>query len=273
MTIQFSDPNFSKELASPIEGDGIQLPFFAPIIWWKNGGKQFKQVGGVSYFGGWVCNQEEYEIACAEFLDPLANFQPATYTGRDGDFSVYESRMIAIAPIIIRKRWHEGRSHLQALCYAATSKEVDAKRQYVPWGPVILSAKGLQTQRFMGSMRGWETHTAEGRREHAPGMPAFAFWSIFGTFGETPEIEMVGGSGKQSPITPIQVWKPEITESNLVKFFIGDEVASAIMDYKNLAREWANDKRWKGEEATTESGAAEVYENEYAPKPPDNFPF
>ena len=270
MTIQLSD-ELSKELSQPITGDGIQLPFFAPIIWWKNGDKKLLPVGGVQYFGGWAMNESEYDIACSEFLEAPANFQAATYSGRDGTFNVFESRIVSVAPVIIRKRWHDNRSHIQALCYMATSKTVDNKRSYVPWGPVVLSMKGLQTQRFQKALKEWEAHTADGRREHAPGVPAYAFYCILGTFSDTINVEMVG-KGTQSPITPIELWKPAIEKKNLTTFFIGEEVAAAMADLKAQAQDWANDDRWTGGEVSTEDDAP-PFEPHNLDDPRGDFPF
>jgi hypothetical protein len=218
--------------------DGIQLPFTAPLFWWNNGSKQLKQVGGVSYFGGWQGSNDLVETAMAEYGALPDGFTVEERTGNDGEYVVYACRALTVVPIKTRKRWKDNRSHSQTLCLMAKKEN----NERLVWGPVVLSAKGYATDRLSKAIQSWVMHTREVREKIAPNVPAWYFWSALGTFGEHSE-EMVGG-GKQSPITPIKAYLPEITEKLMENLYVGSETARHISELEKKSQEWANDEKW-----------------------------
>jgi hypothetical protein len=149
------------------------------------------------------------------------------------------------APIATRHRWNENRSHTQILAYMATKNG----KEYSPWGPVVLSAKGYQARNIRQAFADWERATTPTRRDHAPGIPAWCFFAVIGTFGEERKTVMVG-KGQQSPITPIGAWIPEImSKTHLEKTFVGKDVAERMVELKKQASEWLAE--WKKPVADT----------------------
>jgi len=233
------------------ESEGIKLPFTAPVLWWVNGKKDLKELGGVKYFGGWAGSDDDIELAVNEYGPLPDGFVLETHNGRSGEYAVYSKRNIITVIIKTRTRWLTGdngkaRSHSQTL--ALLGKKND-QGQFVSWGPVVLSAKGYITDRLKKSMDEWQRHTAKIRSEVAPGVPSWYFWSSFGTFGERNG-EMVGGGQNTSEITPPMAYCPEMSADLLRNLYVGGETAKMISDLAEQAREWATDKRWiKGKEA------------------------
>lgn len=246
MTIQLPQ-DFIDQLNTAADSDGIRLPFTAPIVWWKHGKNQFKQFGGVRYFGGWGTNAEEFYAAIGEFGVTPTGFADATFSGNDGDFNVYESRAVVFAPIATRKRWitkesGKGRSHIQMLCMMAQQEGAE----FAAWGPIVLSAKGLTTREIETAMRNFESFTSEVRQQVAPGVPPLYFWRMLGTFGKQPEYTKVGSGDNTSMITYPTVYQPEkVTPEGLERMFVGNEVAGQMVQLRKDASDWLGDKQWK----------------------------
>jgi hypothetical protein len=264
--------DYIDQLNTPSSADeGIRLPFTAPVLWWKHGSKSLKQVGGVQYYGGWASNAEEFFAAIGEFGSDPHGFRNATYSGRDGDFDVYEGRAVAMAPIAIRKRWivtpgTKGRSHLQMLCLMANQDGGN----FVTWGPAVLSAKGLTTREIENTLRQFDSMTSEARKATAPGVPTLYFWRAIGTFGNEPNFQAVGSGNQQSTVTYPILYKPSaITPESIERWFVGNEAAALMVQLKAQAAEWIGDKQWR-------SGVpvAQVEETESPfPDIPDEMPF
>ena len=207
------------------------------------------------YFGGWGTNAEEFFAAIGEFNATPTGFVDATFNGRDGDFNVYQSRHVIVAPIATRKRWitnngSKGRSHLQMLCMLAFNDGGN----FTKWGPVVLSAKGLTTREIESAMRQFDTSTAEIRKDNAPGVPTLYFWHSLGTFGKAPKFETVGSGNASSTVTYPTLYTPEeITAKHLQSWFVGNDIAGEMVHLRNEAAEWLNDKQWKQGQENTES--------------------
>lgn len=219
--------------------DGIQLPFTAPLFWWNNGNKQMKQLGGVSYFGGWQGSQDVVETALHEYGSLPEGFTVESRTGNDGDYVVYACRAVTVVPVRTRKRWKDNRSHSQTLCLLATK---DESGERVSWGPIVLSGKGYATDRLSKAIQSWVMHSREVRDKLAPNVPAWYFWCAYGSYGEF--VEEIVGSGKQSPITPIRAYLPKMTDDLLTKLYVGEDLARAISEYESQSKEWAEDEKW-----------------------------
>ena len=235
-----------NEMQGAMQGERIELPFFAPTVWWMNGQNNQKQLvkvnGPAPYFGGWAANADELELA----PDIPPSFVKATLTNRQGqEYDVYTTRLVSVAVIAKRQKWvvddtGRGKSHVNLLCYLASASK---EKGYTPWGPVVLSGKSLSGKKVLDALSDFEKRTRT-LRAQAKGIPAWFFYATLGTFGDKPVQEMAGKGDKQSPITPCQVWLPDtITEDNLKSWFVGEDIAAAMMEFKHQAKDWLED--WK----------------------------
>jgi hypothetical protein len=259
---------FVDGIRNAMNGDKIELPFAAPILWWLTGKPGYKKDGSSAYFGGWAGTAEDVENAVQAMGVSLPTaFKRITMVNNEGkEYDVFCTRSAAVAIIAKRTRWivdeqtQHSRSHTQVLCYMAEfDKE---KKAYIPWGPVVLSAKALSGKALEDSFREWDKKTAAARRQYAKNLPPWFFYAPIGTFGDKPNTKMVG-SGQQSPITPAQVYTPEeIGEAQLTAWFVGPDVAAIMADLKGQAKEWL--EAWKVDKK------AAVAENA-SPEAPSNF--
>jgi len=245
MTIEVPQ-EFIDQLNSAVDSEGIRLPFTAPIIWWKHGSKQMKDLGDVRYYGGWGTNAEEFFAAVGEYGSQPSTFNAATFSGHEGEYEVYQSRGVLVAPIATRKRWiqnngSKGRSHLQMLCMMGSKTDNGIQS----WGPVVLSAKGLTTREIENAMRKFETATAEVRRDFAPGVPTLYFWRAIGTFGKAAYTTAGSGNASATVTYPTLYMPTEINEGHLKAWFVGNDTAGEMVQFRNDAAEWINDKQWK----------------------------
>jgi hypothetical protein len=259
--------DFNQELAgklnTAIEPEGIQLPFRAPIMWWRHGRRQLGDFADVRFFGGWVCSSEDFIAATDEFGNPPNNFTEANYTGDDGVYAVYHARSVTIAPIIGRQRWirnssdDKGRSHMQMLVMLATVSE---DGHNMKWGPVVLSMKGLVTKEFKGLLGKFDSTTLDARKEVAPGVPTTCFWRAIGTFGTKPKFSTVGSGNKSTSITYPTNYLPDVvTADHVVPLFVGNDIAVEMSELKEHAQDWANDKFWKtGRKQDEQEASTEV---------------
>lgn len=260
---------FVNDMRNTMSGDKIELPFAAPIFWWLTGKPVNKQVGSSPYFGGWAGTAEDVEDALQVMGTTLpVAFKRVTLVNNEGkEYDVYGIRSMAVAVIAKRNRWiideqsGKGRSHTQVLCYMAEfNKE---QKTYIPWGPVVLSAKALSGKALEDALREWDKKTAAVRRQFANNLPAWFFYAPVGTFGDKPNTKMVGNGGQQSPITPAQVYTPdEISEAQLKVWFVGADIAAIMADLKAQAKEWL--EAWKPDKKT-------AVPDDNMPPAPDNF--
>jgi hypothetical protein len=252
------DSNLSRKLDQGMRsGETAELPFPAIFIWALNGQAGYKSQGGALYYGGWACKSNDLQIvADQQGLALPLNWQPVTISSRDGgEYPAHTTRSIVVAPIGKRLSWlHEGRRHaayieggrrhLQVLAYLADVHTVDAAKEILPWGAVVLTAKGYQARNLLDAFTKWERATAQARRKIAPGVPAWCFYMSIGTFGKDRQAVNVGKPGAQSPITPITAFIPEqITEEMVESLFVGNETAASMADLQDQAADWL--KAWK----------------------------
>ena len=250
MTIEL-DQNVANRLNEGMTtGGGIELPFYAPVLWVVNGEAKLSKVGGAQFYGGWAAKEEEI-TACVDYgLVVPSNLTFGDMTANDGTtFNVFTTRNVIVAPIATRKAWLKdqvrhssyvegGRQHVQALCWMCNWETDGENKQRVSWGPVVLSAKGYQANNLVGAFKAWDKHTSAMRRKVAPGVPAWCFYLAIGTFGKERKAEQVGKSAK-SPITPIGAYLPEnLNEETLTALFVGQDVAAQMADALTDAKEW-----------------------------------
>lgn len=247
------DPDLSRKLDQGMRsGSTVDLPFPAPYIWAHNGQASYKSQGGALYYGGWACKTDDIaSIADQLGLTVPQGWSQVTIATRDGDeFEAFITRSLTVAPIGKRLSWlHDGkrsadyveggRRHLQVLCYLAELRGENGSKQYAPWGPVVLTAKGYQARNLLDAFAKWEKASAQVRWKVAPGVPAWCFYITLGTFGRERQTANVGKPGAQSPITPILPIIPDkLNEQTLSSLFVGDEVAALMSDLQDQSQDW-----------------------------------
>ncbi len=256
--------NLDQELARKLNqgmraGATVDLPFPVVYIWALNGQPSYKSQGGALYYGGWACKVEDMQsIADQQGLAVPKDWKHVTIASRDGDeYEAFTTRHLLVAPIGKRESWlvegqrsanyiEGGRRHLQVLAYMAEAQGENGAKQYIPWGPVVLTAKGYQARNLLDAFVRWDKYTAPIRRKVAPGVPAWCFYLALGTFDKERHSLNVGKPGAQSPITPLSVYLPErLTEEMITNLFVGNEVAAIMADLQDQAAEWLN--AWREE--------------------------
>lgn len=254
--------NLDLDLAKKLDlgmraGGAIDLPFPVVYIWALNGQASYKSQGGALYFGGWACKADDLQsIADQQGLPIPQDWKQVTISSRDGgEFEAYTSRTALVAPIGKRESWlydgkrsssyvEGGRRHLQVLAYMAEARTANGSKEFAPWGPVVLTAKGYQARNLLDAFARWDKATSQIRWKVAPGVPAWCFYISLGTFGKERQAINVGKPGAQSPITPIGAYIHEHFNEELIgKLFVGSEVAAIMSDLQDRATDWLN--AWK----------------------------
>ena len=251
--------------------DFVELPFNAPLFWWKRGGDMTGD--DVAKHGGWICNQENFikmapyengEMILPKRMDEVVF--SSSYSG--GTYSTYCTRSMPVAPFAQRFRWtyrttldgekdktDKGRGHLQVLAIAAI---VDDAKKYQYWSPVILSAKGLSAKSLQDCLKAFDSATMLLRGKELKGIPANFFWQHLGSFGKEMVKKTVGSGNQSNFITPIQVYMPETVDMEfLEKVFVGNEIATTMGELAKMSAEWLDE--WKS--SKTDTDFDEVDEN------------
>jgi hypothetical protein len=230
----------------------VELPFPAPTVWVLNGQNNLKQLGNALYFGGFAAKSDDVQAA----LDingvkaPPHGFVDQEITPNQGQaFNALITRSVAVAPVCTRKAWiakdgvrtpdyvEGSRQHVQALVYMASVEN----KTFVPWGPAVLSAKGFQATNLLKAFSAWNKATSVLRAKNAPGVPAWCFYLMLGTFGAERKAVAVGPTGQQSQITPVGAYIPEnMSVETLEQVFVGNDVAKAMSLMLTDAAEWRN---------------------------------
>ena len=233
-------------------GEGIELPFPALYLWSINGNAAHKKSADAQYFGGWAGKAEQIADAVEQVERGLpAGLTAAEIATRDGkDYAAYITRQIIVAPIAYRKRWiskdgHQTlpdyapgfRQHVQ--CLMALGDIDPALKKVLFWGPAVITAKGFQASYLIATLKEFEKHIESERRKAAPAVPPNCFWRKIGTFGDKPNVKMVGPDGSQSPITPICVSLPDkLSAEKLAGLYVGKETVAEMVRLYSEATEW-----------------------------------
>jgi len=261
----------NQELKDAVKGSmdtnqGVQLPFTAPLMWWKNGEialKSTPEVKDARRFGGWGVSEEEL---ANEGLELPETFKPFEMNGNKGTYNAYLARFVYVAPICRRFVWFQkpdGKwtSKLNVLSYMAEMKD----KVLVQWGPVVITAKGYSGKNIDNAFAKFSTASAALR----DGDPVNYFYHPMGTFAPNPVFEnATGKGGDSSPITPCQVFIPETgyTPEQMDTYFVGEEVAAVMADLLGQSKEWLADwKNAKKEEVAEELPPLPTEEDEQFP--------
>jgi hypothetical protein len=284
MTINL-DSDISNRLSEGMRsGSAIELPFPVAYAWALNGQAGYKSQGAALYYGGWACKVDDIQAVAEQRGNPLpSDWKQVTIASRDGDeYDAYTTRHLIVAPIGKRESWlydgrrvndyvEGGRRHLQVLAYLAESKGENGEKTFIPWGPIVLSAKGYQARNILNAFSAWDKATSSIRRKVAPGVPAWCFYLALGTFGKERQVVNVGKPGAQSPITPISAYIPDnLGEDAITGLFVGQEVAAEMADLSSQANEWIN--AWKQPAEAQDQAPAEDGYYESGPFP-EEIPF
>lgn len=270
------DPNIAGRLNDGMKSGGaVELPFPVIYLWVLNGQNGYKASSAQApapYYGGWACKADDLDgLLASTGLALPQGWKPCDISARDGgEFAAYTTRQVICAPLSTRVSWmssdgrrspnyQEGwRRHVQALAYLADQITEGDKRRIMPWGPVVLTAKGYQARNLVEAFAKWQKATNGLRLKVAPGVPAWCFYLTLGTFGKERQVVNVGKPGAQSPITPISVYVPEgMDEANFAARYVGAEIAGQMVEYLDQAREWL--AAWKTPQAEDGAIADDVY--------------
>ena len=251
---------FPKEAADALASANITtvgLPFETYVWFVKNGRPAAKQMGGISYTGGFACSsipEANYKLmdVFGETHDLSAIFEPLTNTNVNSqgvEYNTVDLPSLIVTPVLYRKRFFENRSHTQILCLQLLPGE----EQIVIWS--MLSAKGYQSSTMLDEIGKVASNTANTRRELG-GPPVNFFWHRVG-MPSTPEFKSVGKRAT-SIITPVRA---SLVSDNLRDAYIGDELATIIGDavlmeevlaWRDAWKENRNDTSFDGNDSNDE---------------------
>ncbi len=250
----FDVPENAQEINPNAKDDGIQLPFVAPIFYWRHGDSRFSSEQGVLHFGGWETQEADL------FRDEFGALPDGMREVNHKWGNAMAVRNLTIAPIRTRKRWVE-RSHSQTICLVAKKSE---DGQLVKSGVAVLSVKGWTTKYLSDAIAEWGNNSKDGRKEHAiykigdgedRVIPPWYFWQSVGTFGDF-QSESVGSNNTSETTQPRTVNFRDITKEILGRLYVGGENWSLMSELYKEAEEWANDERWlNGDEQVVEENS------------------
>jgi hypothetical protein len=292
------DESASDEINSGMNMNGgrIELPFATPYIWFSNGRSDLEELGGVRFFGGWATDAEQL----LDEADTWGESEAPSYMQRltikaknSKPLDSFISRSITVAPIANRTSWfvsdqagniqrsadyfQGARKHIQILVMMATKVEyfkedgTTKANRLSPWGPAVLSAKGIQAGNMADSFSKWQATIEKERKASAPKVSPWFFWTGLGTYGEKPVFKTVGTGNNTSLITPIEAYIPATVDAALLRtLFVGVETSKQMATYKLQAREWL--EAW-GRPTPRGEKAAPLVETHFPGAPEDDIPF
>lgn len=263
----------NQDLKDAVQGSmdsnqGVQLPFVAPSMWWKNGEAALKptqEIKDARRFGGWGISEEDVANNSLELPNTFSLFE---MNGNNGNYNAYLARFVYVAPICRRFVWFQKpdgnwTSKLNVLVYMA---EMKPEKELVQWGPVVISAKGFSGKYIDDAFGKFSAKTASMR----DGDPVNYFYHPLGTFTSEPIFEKITGKGgASSPITPCQLFMPKegYSDSDMDKYFVSEEVAAVMADLLEQAKEWQADWNKKGEKREVVLGDEQTHSSD------EEFPF
>ncbi|MBK8467708.1 MAG: hypothetical protein IPL32_17985 [Chloracidobacterium sp.] len=276
------------------ESGKIELPFHAPAFYIINGDAKLAALKNFQYYGGWACGTDKVKAAAESWENcpfPIPGYGTDNLPQTNGsEMEVVSSRKLIIAPIGMREYsslfdqstgntrrvppFTKGaRPGIQVLSVLAYKNE----NAIHPWAPVLLTAKGYQTNHVKNAIMNWRKAIKPHVQKLVPGANDSIlnlFWMHIGTFGDVRKQEIVGAGANQKTITPITAFIPDdITEQQVEKQYVGEPMAEFMADLSAQAQEWLNVFK-QPQSATPVAGHIELEDDYSAPPPPeDDIPF
>lgn len=250
------------------DNSGVKLPFAAPTMWWMNGKAAFKNEAAITdarRFGGWGISKEEIDELG---IKPAPSWTLTDLTNAKGDsYQAYICRTAWVAPIARRFAWFENegkwRTSLNVLCSLMLRNK---EGEFLPYGPVVLSAKSFTGSALDATFKKFTSQTAAFRDGAAPQF----FLHGIGTFGDAPIFQDAKGKGgSSSTITPPQLFIPKdgFTAENIEKYFVPQQNILDMGKFAKDAKEWIDDWQKRGKKTEDAVSSAEVSEPEYEDNP------
>lgn len=226
----------------------VQLPFEAPVIYWKHGDSNVvPDKSGkypLQYYGRWNCGTDDWDKATLasgiEVTTPLDDVEkrPSKKNGKvvPGEFyQVYAWRHLLFAVIAQRSRWFKTRdgknlSHVQVLVQLAEKRD----NVLVPTITAVLSAKVFASTRLEQLIKDWFKKIDE----LGPNIPPHYFYMAIGTFGSEQKFD-----GNHGTSTLPTLFIPDNLQADKLPF-VGIEVARKMQEIKLNSQDWLNDQAW-----------------------------
>lgn len=275
----YTDDDYHRMQQAMQDNAGIQLPFLHMQAWAANGQRNARpmaQTSPVSYYGGWNINadslEEMQQSGELTVMIDQTGWTKSTKSGRDNkDYSVYETRVLHLAPIGRRMSWitkdgksrmpdyspEHSRSHLQILCLVGCTVDTGSGKGIHCVGPGVISVKGKgQTEALNAAFAAWKRSIDSLRPAmNAKGLPLFSWWMTIGTRGEA-EFESIGQGNTKSDITPLRALMADgkLELAHMAPRFIGKPNFDYALTLLDQSQEWL--AAWK-QPAQMQAGAAE----------------
>lgn len=249
-----NNDDFYTQLPDPTRGEaqGERLPFPALNLWWQNGNAQLKNLGGCQYYGGWQGEQKQLE---GQDWTLSKSWERYDFTTRDGKtIPSVGNRIVTVGLIANRTRYTRGQDiHDVRLTweqgYSSHTQWLGAMFSNTAMTdiiPVVLTVKGTQAGNMFKAVKAWQEALATANKAWS-NYAISAFALSFGTTGDERKARMVGKTGSQSPIVPI-----EACIANVEKRLISRETIERMLDLRTQAKAWLDDWRNQyGRQATT----------------------
>jgi hypothetical protein len=228
----------------------VALPFAAPIVYWRSGSKALKTMKnekGVARFGGWAIQPTELETYKGQIPDTLpVSFEEVEFSGEGEVYKNYVSRVVYFAPFAKRFKWFKkdnggSQSVTQFVGYMGEMTE----GKILPWGPIVLQARSLYGKAIETCVSNFAKFTAKFRGDAKTAY----FYMPIGSFGDTPVfVTRKGKNGETNEVTDPQDYHPEggYTMDLVRSLYVGKDIASEIMTFAPLTKEWVSD--WRKDE-------------------------
>jgi hypothetical protein len=174
----------------------------------------------------------------------------------NGTYETVDLQALIIAPILYRKRWHEGRSHAQLLCIHQIAPGVTTY--------ALISARGFQSNYLIDSIGSVASQTM-GARKNLGNPPASFFWHYLG-MPSVPEFKSVG-KASTSIITPVMALP---LDDDLRKAYIGTELATLLGTTAAMPEILAWRDSWKSDKKDNATYTDDGWKK---PAPENDIPF
>lgn len=265
MTQEFELPEGEDNLQGTLT-NGIELPFSVVYLYWRNGSPKEKE--GVLMFGGWCIDKQDADAYLPIVPD---TFESHSLRGENGDYEIYGTRQIYVAPIEKRKRWYQEngnwRSHMQLLAYVAVPYE----GKLLQLGTHVLTVKGMRTKDLEDLLTEWKKVTEPIRKQISPNALPNYFYMSVGTFGATPNHEKTGYG---STVTPIgQYYPADLDKEKLMLRYVGKDIVAEMRERYTEAQTWLRDWDEKEAKAQPEQDDFVYTEDDYQTATADEVPF